>query len=52
MASLILDYGADINAENKKGTTALDYCDNYHFDKLGDWFVQNGGDNGPTNIKV
>merc|ERR1712167_92816 len=42
MASLVLGYGANINAENKKGITALDYCDNYHFDKLGDWFVQNG----------
>lgn len=52
MASLILDYGADINAENKKGITALDYCDNYHFDKLGDWFVQNGGDNGHANISA
>lgn len=45
MASIILEHGADINAENKKGYTALDYCDNYQFDKLGDWFVKNGGDN-------
>lgn len=50
MASLVLEHGADINAENKKGTTPLDYCDNYHFDQLGEWFVQNGGDNGHTNL--
>mmetsp|Transcript_36368 Transcript_36368/g.67735 ORF Transcript_36368/g.67735 Transcript_36368/m.67735 type:complete len:476 (+) Transcript_36368:94-1521(+) len=52
MASLVLEFGADINAENKKGITALDYCDNYHFDKLGDWFVQNGGDNGHANLRI
>ena len=52
MANLVLKYGADINAENKKGITALDYCDNYHFEKLGDWFVQNGGDNGHANLRV
>jgi hypothetical protein len=52
MASIVLEFGADINAENKKGITALDYCDNYHFDKLGDWFVQNGGDNSHANLRT
>lgn len=45
MASLCLTHGADINAMNKKGLTPLDYCDMYHFSKLGEWFVMMGGEN-------
>ncbi len=50
MAEICIKHGCDINATNKKGLTPLDYCDSYSFNKLGDWFVAMGGENGHCSL--
>ena len=47
MAEICCNYGCSelVNFENKKGLTPLDYCDMYHFNQLGEWFVMMGGEN-------
>lgn len=46
MAILLMQSGAFVNQKNKKGLTALDYCDMYQFHALGDYIIQHGGDTG------
>jgi ankyrin repeat protein len=36
LAILLIEFGVDVNATNKKGLTALDYCENYKFTSVGD----------------
>lgn len=42
MAMLVIEKGCPINLQNKKGYTALDLCDIFKFNKLGDWLVLQG----------
>ena len=46
MAILIIQSGVFVNKKNKKGLTALDYCDMYKFHALGDCIIEHGGDTG------
>lgn len=51
MSQVCVANGCRVNHRNKKGLTPLDYCDNYSFDKLGDWLVALGGENGHYSLK-
>lgn len=41
--------GADINAANYRGNTALHFCFSFGFDKLGDYMISKGADPGIRN---
>ena len=45
-ALLLKKTGCDINAENLKGMTPLDYAELYHFTALSDWLLSKGALNG------
>ena len=45
----LLRGGADINAQNLSGNTAMHYAYAYGNDALGDYLVQKGGDDGIVN---
>lgn len=44
LAVLMIEFGVDVNAINKKGLSALDYCENYKFDSLADIISGFGGE--------
>ena len=41
--------GADINAANYRGNTALHFCFSFGFDKLGEYMISKGADPGIRN---
>lgn len=46
IASMVIQYGCNINANNYKNLTALDYCETYQFAKMADWLISKGAVNG------
>ena len=42
LASIIFDYGGDLNINNNKNWTALHYSKKYEFRKMTNWLVMNG----------
>jgi ankyrin repeat protein len=49
MASLVLSYGCSLNAKNKKGLTALDYCAKYAFGDMSVWLIGEGATYGSNS---
>mmetsp|Transcript_7720 Transcript_7720/g.24290 ORF Transcript_7720/g.24290 Transcript_7720/m.24290 type:complete len:1199 (+) Transcript_7720:59-3655(+) len=51
MLKLLLRRGADINAQNSTGNTALHYANEYKFDALTEYILNKGGDDTILNMK-
>jgi len=49
MAKLCLRRGADVNAQNFKGNTAMHYCYAYGYAELGAYLISKGGDDAVVN---
>lgn len=46
---MLCAYGADLNATNLKGNTALHYSFNYGYDDIGLYLIESGADEFQTN---
>ena len=50
MAKTALRFGANINAQNYKGNTALHYCFSYHYIPLGEYLISKGAKDTIVNM--
>ncbi len=50
IVQVLLDYGADVNAANKKGNTPLHFAHAYGFAKLAAFLMKNGADDSLQNV--
>lgn len=46
---LLLKHGADLNASNLKGNSALHYCFSYGYDDIGTYLIESGANDEHTN---
>lgn len=49
ICKLLMANGADLNAQNHKGNTALHYCFNYGYEDIGTYLIEHGADDLQTN---
>jgi len=48
---VLMRYGADFDAKNRAGNTALHYCKEYHFKECYDYLVSKGADPQLKNLQ-
>ena len=51
MIKMLLRRGADVNAQNSTGNTALHYANEYKFNKLSEYILNKGGNDTLLNTK-
>jgi hypothetical protein len=51
LVKVLLAHGADLNARNHKGNSALHYCFNYGYEEIGNYLIGCGADEFQTNAE-